>query len=348
MAKKRTAQLPSGNFRVQVYLYTDENGKKVRKSFTGRTKREAEKEGWKWRLQHGYDKNTVRDDITVHEACERYIVLKEKVLSPSTVRGYQMALKKIDGTALADRMLMTLSDEVMQSFISMLSIDSSAKTVANVYGFLTASISLYRPSMTFKVTLPKKKKASTYIPTTEDVQKLLNACTKDELKIAILFAALGTMRRGEACAVTFDDVNYEENTININKAFVETPDYSWELKSPKTYESARTIVLPQYVFDMIKGLKRKGGYIVGCTPDRLYVRFKTARIKAGLPDFRYHDLRHYAASQMHADGVPDRYIEAMGGWKPGSTVLKRVYENVMVDELKTMQKTYMENRVFEV
>ena len=88
--------------------------------------------------------------------------------------------------------------------------------------------------------------------------------------------------------------------------------------------------------------------VVGCTPDRLYVRFKTARIKAGLPDFRYHDLRHYAASQMHADGVPDRYIEAMGGWKPGSTVLRLVYENVMTNELKAMQKTYMENRVFEV
>jgi integrase len=348
MVKKKSAQLPSGNFRVQVYLYTDENGKKVRKSFTGKTKKEAEYEGWKWRIQHGYDKKSLRNDMTVHEACDKYIILKENVLSPSTVRGYQMALKKIDGTFIAQTMLSDLDEELVQSFISVLSINSSPKTVSNVYGFFTASITLQRPKLSFNVTLPKDKRIETYIPTTEDIQKLLDACGTTELKLGILFAALGTMRRGEACAITFDDVNYKEHTIRINKAFVETPDYTWELKSPKTYESARTIVLPEYVFDMIRSLNKDEGYIVNAKPDRLYVRFKTALKKAGLPNFRYHDLRHYAASQMHADGVPDRYIEAMGGWKPGSTVLKRVYENVMTNELKEIQKTYMQDKVFAV
>ena len=348
MVKKKSAQLPSGNFRVQVYLYTDENGKKVRKSFTGKTKKEAQAEAWKWRLQHGYDKKSIRDDMSVYEACDRYITLKEKALSPSTVRGYQIYLKKIDETFISKMMLSNLTDEIMQSFISVLSISSTPKTVSNIYGFLMASITLHRPRLAFKVTLPQRKKQNTYIPTTDDIQKLLDACSTTELKLGILFAALGTMRRGEACAITFDDVNYKEHTIRINKAFVETPDYTWELKSPKTYESTRTIILPEYVFDMIQSLDRDEGYIVNATPNRLYERFKAALKRAGLPNFRYHDLRHYAASQMHANGVPDRYIEAMGGWKPGSSVLRRVYENVMVDELKEIQKTYMKDKVFAV
>ena len=49
--------------------------------------------------------------------------------------------------------------------------------------------------------------------------------------------------------------------------------------------------------------------------------------------FRFHDLRHYSASIMHAIGILDQYIMASGGWKT-DTVLKAVYRNVINDEQK--------------
>ena len=49
--------------------------------------------------------------------------------------------------------------------------------------------------------------------------------------------------------------------------------------------------------------------------------------------FRFHDLRHYSASSMHASGILDQYIMARGGWKT-DTVLKAVYRNVINDEQK--------------
>ena len=49
--------------------------------------------------------------------------------------------------------------------------------------------------------------------------------------------------------------------------------------------------------------------------------------------FRFHDLRHYSASIMHAIGILDQYIMARGGWKT-DTVLKAVYRNVINDEQK--------------
>ena len=52
---------------------------------------------------------------------------------------------------------------------------------------------------------------------------------------------------------------------------------------------------------------------------------------AGLPDMRFHDLRHYQASILHALGVPDAYIMQRGGWKTDST-LKRVYRHAMRDK----------------
>ena len=124
--------------------------------------------------------------------------------------------------------------------------------------------------------------------------------------------------------------------------------FHWDLKVPKTYESHRTIRVPQYIVDMIKKLDRTSGFVIDLNPDQLSERFAIALRKSELPHFRFHDLRHYAASAMHANGVPERYIEAIGGWKPGSNVLKRVYENVLDTELERIEKSMSEKHRFEV
>lgn len=63
------------------------------------------------------------------------------------------------------------------------------------------------------------------------------------------------------------------------------------------------------------------------------MRFKRALSKIGLPDFRFHDLRHYTASVMHAIGIPDQYIMGRGGWSSDGT-LKRIYRNEIDDYSK--------------
>lgn len=158
------------------------------------------------------------------------------------------------------------------------------------------------------------------------------------------------MRRGEACAVTFDDVDYKNRTIDINSSYIKDTDGVFrEVKDhAKTYESARKVRMPAYVFDMIKSLGRKSGYVINLTPPQLYDRFARARDHAGLPKFRYHDLRHYAASYMHSQNVPERYIEKIGGWKPGSNVLKRTYENVLDSELIRIEDAMSELHRFSV
>lgn len=338
MAKKKN-QLPSGNYRLRVY--DKETGKY--KSFTAPTKTEAQAMAYEWR--HA---KTDKLNLTVADACERYIELKRAVLSPSTIKGYIYAAKRIEEHPISRINVSDLKATNMQIFISDFAARYTPKYVKNVYGFLTASVGMFLPDASFKVTLPQKVRQSYYVPTENDVQALLNAAESTEMKLAVLFAAVGTMRRGEACAVSYDDVDYKRCTISVNKAFVQTPDFTWELKSPKTYDSCRTVLMPDYIFTMIKSLHRDEGYILNCTPDRLYVRFKRLIKSAGLHDFRYHDLRHYAASRMHAAGVPERYIETIGGWKPGSTVLKRVYENVMDEELEKNRRAFLNQNKFVV
>ena len=71
-------------------------------------------------------------------------------------------------------------------------------------------------------------------------------------------------------------------------------------------------------------------YVYKPHPDRISKNFMELRNSLGLK-CRFHDLRHYAASVMHAIGIPDQYIMERGGWKSDST-LKRIYRNALSDK----------------
>ena len=95
---------------------------------------------------------------------------------------------------------------------------------------------------------------------------------------------------------------------------------------------------------MIQKLAGRKGAIIHVTPDRLSNMFRQALLKTGLPHFRFHDLRHYAASIMHAIGVPDQYILQRGGWS-SDNVMKTVYRNVI--DMENVRQTKKINEHFE-
>lgn len=342
MARKKKGQLPSGNVRIQIFDYADSDGKKHYKSFTAASKTEAQALAAEWKN----NRRELKVRKTLSAACSGYIDLKKNVLSPSTVRGYNTLLKRIDAHQIGRIDLMQIDSTDIQLYISELSAEVSPKTVANMYGLISAAVKTYLPNLRLNVTLPAKEKRASTTPTTSDVQILLDNCATPELKLAVLFAAVGTMRRGEACAVTFGDVNIDTREIRINKSYVKAADNAWVLKSPKTYSSYRIFRAPDYIIDLIKSLGRRDGTVINMKPDQLYDQFRRTVDKAQLPPMRYHDLRHYAASQMHAAGWPDRYIEAGGGWKPGSSVLKRVYEEALDPELIKLQERFAKDNRF--
>ena len=82
-------QMPSGNWRVQVFLGTDDKGRKLKKSITAPTRWEAEKLA----AEFVQNMQTARSRFTVAQAVRGYIDSKKNVLSPSTVFGYENILK---------------------------------------------------------------------------------------------------------------------------------------------------------------------------------------------------------------------------------------------------------------
>ena len=321
----------SGKYRVTVYDYKDSTGRIHQKTFTAETKREAE------RLANEYKDGPKLSDLTVGEAILKYIESKKAVLSPSTHRSYMSIYRTHFETSLFGSIkLVSLDNIAVQRFISDLKLNP--KTVRNISGLLNASIQMYRPNARFAITLPARKRPELHTPTTAEVETLIKAIKDDrELYICVLLCAFVPMRRSEACAIRYDDIDNKTNTITIRRARVRNNDKEWVYKdTPKTDSSYRTVICPS---EVIKAIGRGFGYVISeSTPTALSDRLTRVLMREELPHFRMHDLRHYSASILHAIGVPDQYIMARGGWKTDN-VMKRVYRDTLTDvEMEMNQK----------
>jgi integrase len=346
--KRKKGVLPSGNVRVQVYLYTDDKGKRHYKSFVAPSRKEAKEMATRWKLdmkdkpieQYNDPEEEEDEDITVSQAIERYLSVKKGVLSPSTLRGYVGMQRQYFDGVFGRKRLSELSNPSVQIWVSDLAGKQlSPKTVRNAYGLLSASLEIFAPDLTLKVKLPQKKRPDLYCPNDNDIKKLLDAIKGTDLEIAVLLAAFGPLRRGEISALT--DKNVEGRIIHVRNNMVKGPDNQWYIKQPKTDDSTRDVEMPAFVIDRISGKK---GKLVDMNPDYITHRFGRVLKKIDVPHFRFHDLRHYAASIMHAIGVPDQYILQRGGWA-SDNIMKAVYRNVI--DLESVRQNKKINKHFE-
>lgn len=321
-----------------TYNYYDETGKRRTKTFRAPTKAKARLLAQQWEdanLDNG------KPVISVSEALQRYLDAKRGVLSPSTLRSYE-GMQKNHFDDLNNVSIRRLTNDKVQAWVSRLSLSGlSAKTVKNAYGLLGAAVAMQDDSIRLRVQLPQLAKFENYCPSDEDIAALIAQIQRDgdgELLRAVLLAAFGPCRRSEVCALTSEDIN--GTVITINKALVKNSDGRWVLKLPKTKDSTRKIVYPQFVIDQCKGIE---GPLIQHTPDYIGDKFRKTLKKVNVPYFRFHDLRHYGASIMMYLGISQKTIESRGGWSTNSPVLKRIYQNQIDAEMQKETNKVLEH-----
>lgn len=323
-------KLPSGSWRVRIYVGKKPDGTPDYKSFTADTKREAEYLAAQYNITR---KEKPKCKLTVHQAIEKYIDNKSNVLSPSTIRGYRSCLKK-DYEKIGAVKVCDLDADTVQRFVNSFTVGHSPKTVKNVYTLLQSSVLECDPDCQISAKLPQRQKASITIPTSEQIKALLARLERTpNVLCAVLVAAILGLRRGEICALEWGDIR--GGKLHVNKAMAMTDKSTWVVKTPKTKSGTRAVALPDYLEKRLLALKqenRQDERIFHMTPNTLTDAFIDARNALGF-SFRFHDLRHYNASIMVYLGVPEvNAMERMGHSTPN--MIKSVYMHI-VEEKKS-------------
>lgn len=268
-------------------------------------------------------------DKTFRSCAEEYIEMKSNVLSPSTIKSYRSLLSQYSERFMNTNLL-RIENADIQKEINYLAPGRSPKTMRNYHGFISSVLGTFRPDMKIYTTLPKRMKKEPYIPSDEDIRRILEKSKGTEYEIPLMLACYG-LRRSEICALTIDDI--KEDVIHIDKALVLNENKKWVIKTTKTTESTRDIVVPEEIIEKII----EQGYVYKGHPNSILKFLERTEEKLGIPRFPLHKLRHYFASKMSAMHIPDEDIMRMGGWKTDH-IMKDVYRHAMQDKEMEAQR----------
>ena len=226
-------------------------------------------------------------------AAQKYIESKESVLSPRTTREYKLYIERLPEW-FVNMTFYDITQNDVQTCINELSRDKSPKTVRCLHGFISAVLGQFRADIKLNTTLPMLKKKEAYIPSEEDITRILEY-TKANYPHFFVPIVLGcfSLRRSEICALEVSDID-DDNMCHINKALVQSEDGSWVVKGTKTVGSARVIPIPSEVCDII----RKQGYVYKGGPQSIANYLTRAQNTLGIPHFSLHKTRHYCASKL--------------------------------------------------
>lgn len=258
---------------------------------------------------------------TLRHCITEYIENREYILSPSSIRTYRNFMSVISD-ALLDKDIYNITQSDIQKEINSYSQNHAPKSVRSLHGFISSVLAQYRPQFVLRTTLPRNDVKARFRPNSDHIQAILKATEGTPLHVCVQLGIL-SLRRGEICALSLDDL--KGNELHISKTMVYNK--GWIVKeTPKTEESNRTIYLPDSLADEI----REQGFIFDLSPQKLNDHLHKVTDELGIPHFRFHDLRSYFASYASALDIPEADIMKMGGWK-SDFVFKRIYRESTVE-----------------
>lgn len=160
---------------------------------------------------------------------------------------------------------------------------------------------------------------------TEERAALLEQTAKDPTLRTFATIALSTAcRAGELLKLAWRDVDLKEGRLLFRNTKNDEPRVAWLHGEALRLLTERAKVRP------IDGEKLVFQSATGKTYDYI-APFKTAVTAAKLQNFRFHDLRHSAATYLAMEGATEAQLRAIGGWKSG---VVRKYVHIAAQDAK--------------
>jgi integrase len=173
----------------------------------------------------------------------------------------------------------------------------------------------------------------------EQIQRFLATAAGHPLEALFVLALATGMRKGELMALKWQDINFLAGTLQVRRILTHMPARlngkgGYIEAEPKTESSRRNIVIAPFALEKLKehrvrqlearlkaGPFWKDNDLVFCssvgghlhTSRDVFVQFKRLLKEADLPDIRFHDLRHSAATMLLGLDIHPKVVQEMLG-----------------------------------
>lgn len=183
---------------------------------------------------------------------------------------------------------------------------------------------------------PHLKSTQRTLPSEDDIARVKAAVDKPFGFFAFFLMYTG-LRRGEALALTYDDIDLKNKTISVSKSMYwvgNTPN----IKSTKTEAGNRTVILLDAV---AKRLPEGSGYLFGGEKPLTNTMFRRRWDKyvreSGI-DLSCHQLRHLYATILYEAGIDEKIAQELMGHS-SITVTRNIYTHIRKNRLTEAAET---------
>jgi integrase len=257
---------------------------------------------------------------TLGQVIERYLLEVTPSMKSAHEDGYR--LRALQRMSICKHSLFNLTPAIIAKHRDHRLESVAAGTVIRELAYISSAINHARREWGVNITNPVQMVRKPPSPegrnrtlTQDELERLLLALSpvgRRNLwtRPAVQFALATAMRRGEMLSLCWAQVDFERRTARLTQT--------------KNGEG-RTVPLSTEAIQILKSLPRSSEQVVfPVNYFTLDAAFKRAVLRAGLSDFRFHDLRHMAITAM-AKKLPNVIeLSAVSGHK-SLAMLKRYY-----------------------
>lgn len=345
--------------------YDPGTGKQIQRTFTGKTQKEVAQKLKAATAAIDEGTYTAPSKMTISQWLDIWTAEYLGGVKPATVASYKTIVNTHLKPGLGATKLDTLNAHTIQGFYN--NLEASPKTVKNVHGVLHKAMQqavnngYIRFNPTEACVLPRVEKKE--IQPLDETQitaflKAIHGHKFENLYIVTLFTGL---REGEALGLLWDCVDLEKGTLQINKQLQLSRSSGGEyVLVPTKNSKGRSITLAPYVVTILRKERRQqlenkmrygecwsnSGFVFTDELGRhlkhstVYKNFKAVTKDMGLPDARFHDLRHSYAVASIKSGDDIKTVQENLGHATASFTLD-VYGHV-TEQMKKESAARME------
>ncbi len=347
MSKGTIYRRKDGRWECRVSMGKAENGKRIFRSFYGKTREEAE---YKAMIAADHtEEDYAVTEMTVKELVTEWLYVISSRIKESTAANYTMKVKKHIIPVFGDIRCCLIKAKDIYAFL-----DKKLKEGLSVR-YMSDIIVLFKSIFRYAgreyhirnvldgIILPKKNKPE--IAVLDKAQQLrLESYMKEKQSVTMVGISISMymgLRIGEVCAMQWKDIDLEKRILTVSKT-IQRVQCGAGLKrtkliitEPKSKSSKREIPIPDCLLPLLKQFKANDNvYVVSgknkpVEPRTMQYRFSKILHNAELPSFHYHSLRHLFATRCVELGFDVKTLSEILGHSSVEVTLNRYVHSDM-------------------